>query len=254
MNPPSRDHRSTFHQGLDEVTGDLVRLAAMVNEVITLGTEALLEVDLDTAQTLIDNDDVLDALSIDVEERCFHLLALHQPVAGDLRQLVASLKINAEIERSGDLVVNIAKATRRIYGTEFTPALRGHIQQMSDEAARLCRLAVDAYAEHDGSLGAALDDIDDRLDTIHAEFIQSVFEAHRSEAIDLQVAVQLALVGRYYERIGDHAVNIGERVRFMADGYLPEHDGAAKARARAERDNSELGTLWDGEANGGRRG
>src|SRR5688500_18963095 len=128
-------------------------------------------------------------------------------------------------------MVNVAKATRRIYGTAIPPALRGLVQAMATEAVRLYQLAMDAYAEGDATLAAALDDMDDRLDQIHHDFIQTLLEQHE-DAGDVQVAVQLALVGRYYERIGDHAVNIGERVQYMVTGWLPEHAGAARLAAK----------------------
>jgi phosphate transport system protein len=108
---------------------------------------------------------------------------------------------------------------------------------MSEEAVRLFRLSIDAYAEGNAGLAAALDDIDDRLDDLHKDYIQAIFESHRHGALDLEAGVQLALIGRYYERIGDHAVNIGNRVQYMVTGWLPEHSGAARmqARARSER-------------------
>jgi phosphate transport system protein len=229
----TEDYRKQLHQEIDEIKADVVKLGAMVGEVITRATEVLLGGDMEAAQALIDYDDELDAVSIDIEERCFRCLALQSPMASDLRSVVASLRIDSDIERSGDLMVNVAKAARRLYGTTLPPRLRGLCQQMADEASRLLRLAIDAYAEGNGALGAALHDMDDRLDALQADFVQAIFEAHADGAVDLQGAVQLAVIARYYERVGDHAVNIGERVRFIADGRLPEHAGAARAKLRA---------------------
>jgi phosphate transport system protein len=219
-----------FHHQLEGVQHDLVLLAAKVTEMIPRGTEALLDLDMAAAQAIIDGDDDLDALTIDIEERCFTLMARQQPVAGDMRAIVTAIRMASEIERSGDLVVNIAKGARRIYGAHLPPRIRGLLEAMSQQAQRLFQLAIDAYVEADADLAGALDDIDDRLDSLHADYIAAILE--RDEDLDLQVAVQLALIGRYYERIGDHAVNIGERVRYMVTGWLPEHTGAARAAAR----------------------
>jgi phosphate transport system protein len=93
---------------------------------------------------------------------------------------------------------------------------------MSDEALRLYRYAVDAYADGDEGKASALDDMDDTLDALHVEYIAQILESCRGGTLDVQAAVQLALIGRYYERIGDHAVNIGERVRYLVSGWLPE--------------------------------
>jgi phosphate transport system protein len=154
-------------------------------------------------------------------------------MASDLRSIVTAIRLASELERSGDLMVNVAKGARRIYGAQFDPKLRGLIERMSEEAQRLFRLAIDAYVEHNAGLAAALDDMDDQLDALHKDYIQAIFESHHTGSIDLEAAVQLALIGRYYERIGDHAVNIGTRVQYMVTGWLPEHGGAARAKARA---------------------
>ena len=228
----STDIRKSFHQQLSEVKQDIVRMAAMVTEAIPRGTAVLLDGDLHGAQELIEGDDPLDALALDLEERCYQILALQQPMARDLRSIVTAVRMISEIERSGDLVVNIAKGARRIYGTTFSPRLRGLITQMGDEATLLLRLAIDAYVEGDASMAAALDDLDDRLDTLHKEYIQEIFVSHGDGHVEIRAAVQLALVGRYYERIGDHAVNIGERVRYMVTGWLPEQTGAAREAVR----------------------
>lgn len=232
--PPISDIRTQFHAEMDGLTVDVVRLAAMVTERIPWGTEVLLGRDLAAAQDLIDADDDLDVLSIELEERCYQILVLQNPMAIDLRAIVTALRLVSELERSGDLMVNVAKAMRRLYANEIDPKLRGLIARMAEEAQRLMHVAIDSYAERDAGKAAALDDMDDRLDTLHTEYIQAIFESHRAGNLDLEAGVQLALVGRYYERIGDHAVNIGERVRYMVTGWMPEHTGAARAAARSE--------------------
>jgi phosphate transport system protein len=237
--------RRTFHQELDHIKGDIVRLAAMVTECIPRGTDVLLSNDLQGAQHLIEDDDVLDSLSLEIEEHCYQVLALQQPVAIDLRSLVTAIRLVSEIERSGDLMVNVAKGARRIYGVQFDPRLRGLIERMSEEATRLFRLSIDAYVEGNASLASALDDMDDSLDLLHKDYIQAIFESHHGGIIDLQAAVQLALIGRYYERIGDHAVNIGARVEYMVTGWLPEHSGAARLVARQGRAEKQLAEQVD---------
>lgn len=226
------ERHSTFHEDLDRIQADIVHLAAMVTERIPRGTEVLLQSDLAAAQQLIEDDDELDLLSLEIEERCYHVLTLQQPVATDLRALVTALRLVSEIERSGDLMVNVAKAARRIYDAEIDPKLKGLIERMGEVSARLFKLAIDAYAERNAGLAAALDDMDDELDALHRDFIAAIFESQHGDGIGLQPAVQLALVGRYYERIGDHAVNIGNRVQYMVTGWLPEHSGAARVEAR----------------------
>jgi phosphate transport system protein len=224
--------RLTFHQHLADVKTDVARLAAMVTDVIPRGTQVLLNGDLEGAKQLIEHDDELDRLTLQIEEHCYQLLVLQQPMAGDLRILVSALRMASEIERSGDLVSNIAKTMRRIYGDELTPRIRGLIEQMSEEAARLYKAAIDAYLDEDDALAAAIDDMDDVLDALQKDFIEAVIEAHEQDKIDLNAAVQLALIARYYERIGDHAVNMGERVQYLVTGWLPEHGTAAVADAR----------------------
>jgi phosphate transport system protein len=220
----TEDIRKSFHHQLEEIQTDIVRMAAMVTENVPRATDVLLNTDLEAAQGLIAGDAVLNAHAWDVTERCYQLLALQQPMAGDLRAIVAAIHMVSEIERSGDLVVNVAKGARRLYGTDYGGRLRWLLGQMSGEATTLFRLAVDAYVEHDASKAAALDDLDDRLDTLRDSYIEEIFEAHGGGDLQIRSGVQLALIGRYYERIGDHAVNMGERVRYMVTGWLPEHD------------------------------
>jgi phosphate transport system protein len=226
------DIRRNFHHELDMVRDDIVRMAGLVSEALAQATSAFLDGDLSVADDILSGDDVIDTLALDVEERCYQLLALQQPMASDLRALTTAIRLIAEIERSGDLVCNIMKAARRIYGTDIDPKMRGLLQRLGDQVHRLFRLSIDAYVDHNVGLASALDDMDDTIDELHVDFIESIFEIHESGELPLQVAVQLALVGRFYERIGDHAVNIGERVRYLCTGWLPEHTGAARQAAR----------------------
>lgn len=224
------DYRANFHDELDGIRDTIVRLAAHVTEAIPRATTSLVDNNLQLAQEVISGDDALDLLSLEIEERCYAAITLQQPMASDMRSIVTAMKINGEYERSGDLAVNICKGVRRSYGISLSPKLRGLITAMSDEAVRLTRLSVDAYAERHVGLAAALPDIDDRLDSLQSEFISAIFEAHDNKELEVPETVQLALIARYYERIGDHAVNIGERVQYLITGESPESLGAARAR------------------------
>lgn len=226
------DLRPEFHAALDLVRNDIARLGASVVELIPRVTEILLAQDLEGAEYVLRGDAEIDALSLDVEERALTMLALQAPLASDLRNVAAVLKLAPEIERSADLCCNIAKAARRIYGHQLDPKLRGGVQRMSDQARHEYREAIEAYLAGDAVRAAAIGDMDELLDQMHREFISQIFETHANSAIDLQVAVQLALIGRFYERLGDHAVNIAKRVVYIATGWVPEHADDDRQRAQ----------------------
>ncbi len=223
---------STYLTRLDSVRADVVRLAGMAAEAVARSTRCLLDGDLDAARGVVEGDDALDELSVHIEEECHQLLALHNPMAGDLRAVVTALKLAGEFERCGDLAVNIAKAGRRVHDLELPPRTRGLIERMSAEAVSLMRASLEAYADGDAARASALDDLDDELDDLQRTFVESIFEAHQLDGVDMRVGVQLALVGRYYERLGDHAVNVAERAHYMVTGWLPGHAGAARAAVR----------------------
>ena len=224
--------RKGFHAEIDEISDLIVQIAARVSDAVARATDALLRYDLAEAQQIIDDDDYIDVAAIEIEEKCQSLLALQQPMAGDLRQILAAMWITGELERTGGLACNICKGARRMFPTELPPRLRGLIAEMNEEAIRLIRLSVDAYSEHDAALASALDDIDDRLDSLHRTFVKNLLESSRTHDLDIQPSVQLALIARYYERIGDHAVNISDRVRYMVSGVMPWRAGLARHRAR----------------------
>ncbi|MGB0210240.1 MAG: phosphate signaling complex protein PhoU [Ilumatobacteraceae bacterium] len=231
------DLRAGFHSDLDDIRDSLVRLGATVTELIPRVTAVLLDQDLEGAEYVILGDDEVDARATAIEEKALSLLALQSPVAGDLRQVATALKISTEMERSADLCCNICKSARRIYGHDLDPKLRGIIQKLSDQAQAEYRQALDAYARLDSVRAAALPDIDSFLDDLHRQFIQQILESHAEGTIDLHVAVQLALVARFYERLGDHAVNLANRVRYIATGWLPEHGRSDGAEADAPSDS-----------------
>lgn len=235
----SEGMRLEFHNDLDDVRQGVARLSASVTELIPRVTDVLLDQDLEGAEYAILGDDEIDARSVELEERCYQLLALQSPVASELREVISAIKLIAEIERSADLCVNICKAARRIYGHPLDPRLRGVIQKMGEQAQHLFKEATEAYLTRDSARAAALDDMDSLLDDLQREFIQVIFESHALGNIDLQVAVQLAVVARFFERIGDHAVNIGEKVRYEVDGWMPEMAGAARFAARGSRDDDD---------------
>ena len=212
------DMRRTFHEQLEDLRLDVIRLGGMTVELVSGATLALLDGDLTIAQQTIHNDEPIDELTHRIEDGCFSLLALQQPMATDLRTILATLRIAHELERSADLSVNIAKATRRLYPSPLDPKVRGIIDQMGRQAANQTRLALDAYADVDPSWARALSDMDDAMDDLQKDLFRVIFSLHTDDESSLQRAVQIALVGRYFERIADHAVNTGERVAFMVTG------------------------------------
>ena len=215
--------RKTYHHELESARAELARLAALVAELIPRATAILLDSDLEGAEYIIRGDEEIDARCVELEEQCIRILALQAPVATELRQVVALLKMISEVERSGDLVRNICKAARRMHGHDLDPKLRGIINRMGEQAQQVYSAAIEAFVENDVSKAAALDDMDAYLDALQKQFIQAIFESQAAGRIDMQVAVQLAMVARFYERIGDHAVNIAERVRFVITGWVPDH-------------------------------
>ncbi|MHB8670300.1 MAG: phosphate signaling complex protein PhoU [Acidimicrobiales bacterium] len=210
--------RKLFHTELDEVTSDVVRLGAMAGEAIEAGTAALLGADLAAVERVVADDRHMDDLMHSIEERTYLLLARQQPMAVDLRTLVTVLRVVHEIERIGDLMVKVAKATRRLYPRDLEPRIRGLIDRMREQAGAQLRLAVESFATLDPARAAALVDMDDVMDDLQKHLFQAIFANNAHDDVALQRAVQVALVGRFYERIGDHAANVAERVEFMVTG------------------------------------
>ena len=214
--------RKAFHDELHELSDDVVRLGALAGEAIQAGTDSFLDADLSAAEEVIKNDVVLDDLMHSVEQRTYLLMARQQPMAVDLRTLVTILRVIHEIERTGDLMVNVAKAARRLYPYQLDPKIRGLVHRMREQAAAQLRLAVECFADRDPARASALNDMDDAMDDLQKDLFRVIFRSEVHDEAELQRAVQIALVGRYFERIADHAVNTGERVRFMVTGEFTD--------------------------------
>jgi phosphate transport system protein len=219
--------RRIFHEELAELGADVVRLSALASEAIQAGTAALLGLDLAAAESVITDDAIMDALAHDMEERVYLLLARQQPMAVDLRTLVTTVRVTHELERIGDLMANVAKATRRIYPRPLDPKVRGLVDRMREQATAQLQVATDAFAERNPRRAKALADMDDVMDDLQKELFRVIFHLPGRDEAAVQMAVQVALVGRYFERIADHAVNVAERVPYMVTGNLFPHDPVA---------------------------
>jgi phosphate transport system protein len=219
----AHEARKSFQEALEDLRIDVIRLAALTTEAIAAGTQAFLDADLAAAERVIEQDDAIDDLTHSIEDSCYQLLARQQPMASDLRTVVAVLRIAHELERSADLMVNVAKTTRRLYPHALDPKLRGIIQRMGEQAGTQTRVALDAFADSDPSAAAALADMDDTVDDLTKSLFRYILAGSGpdSDESSILTAVQLALVGRHYERIADHAVTIGQRVGFMVTGEHP---------------------------------
>ena len=222
---PVEETRKSFHDSLGDLRTDVIRLAALTTEAIGAGSQALLDADLGLVDEVVDGDRRIDELNHLIEESAYKLLAMQQPTAGDLRVVIAVLRILGELELSADLMVSIAKTARRLYPQELPPKVRGILESMGAQAQIQMRSAIDAYADADPSLASALPDMDDVMDDLQKDLFRAILTPENPDAAALQRAVQMALVGRYYERVADHAVQIGRWVAFMVTGELPKPNG-----------------------------
>lgn len=209
--------RDAFHRELESLDQAIVRMGALVEQSIQMATTALIEGDKEMARKVRAGDDAIDDLFLDIEKRSLALMAQQAPVAGDLRLIVAILRVVNDLERAGDLAYNIAKLVQLedVHDPELK-GVRGLVADLGQESSRLLSAAIDAWAAKDEKLAADIARQDDRLDDLHAQLIQQLVELKGADALPL--AIRLAMVGRYFERIGDHAVNLGERVRYFVTG------------------------------------
>jgi phosphate transport system protein len=218
------ESRRPFDDQLHDIRGEVVKLAVKSCEQIGAATQALLDADLTLVDELYQVRRELEEHGTQIEHRVYQLFALQQPMASDLRTMLAVLRIVHEIELTAGLMRNVARATRRVYPRELPPRVRGIIERMGAQASVQMHLAIDAFADTDERIASALPDMDDVMDDLQKELFRTIFAGFSGDTVDeaqLQMAVQLAFVGRDYERTADHAVMIGRWVAFMVTGQLP---------------------------------
>jgi len=206
------DHRQVFHHELEAIETKVTDLFGMVAEDVPRATDALLSGNTEDVQRLAERDRAIDDLYPRIEELADRELVLQQPLASDLRFLISVLRVVPELERSHDLVVNIARRASYILSEDLSPRCRGLIEQMGNLASDMWRQAVDCWRERDRSAAEALDDRDDEMDELFASLMAEL----GSGRMTLPVTMEMTLVARFYERLADHAVNIARRVVYLA--------------------------------------
>jgi phosphate transport system protein len=209
--------RTIFTAELSLLAGDLVEMSEHVQIAIHNATKALANKDLELAQSVIAEDANLDALENRVDERCVLLIAQQQPVGLDLRTLVTSLRISAGLERMGDLAQHIAEGARRAYPNSPIPAShKDMFRDMSAAACQVSDLVVKLLKTRDLNVAAQIASDDDTLDDLHAKayakLLASGYKGGTQETLDV------ALLARFFERFGDHAVNVSRRVVYLVTG------------------------------------
>jgi len=209
--------RDAYHEELDAITEALVELSAMSASAMGRATSALLDADLQLAESVIAGDELIDAVYHDIENRAFDLLARQQPVAGDLRVLVTSLRMVADLERSGDMALHLAKIARRRHPLSAVPSqLRSTILEMGQVAQLIMSKAGDCIAERDVVIAAQLESDDDAMDALHRRLFTALIDEKWTDGIE--AAIDITLAGRYYERFADHAVSVARRVVYLVTG------------------------------------
>jgi phosphate transport system protein len=215
--------RDTFHRELEFLDEEIVRMGAMVERSTQQATTSLIEGDRELAERVKAGDNEIDDIFLDIEKRALTLLAQQAPVASDLRLVVAILRVCNDLERAGDLAYNIAKiAQQEDFSAPGLKAVRGIIAELGTAAADLTGAAIDAWASKDEHLAADIEVQDDKLDNLYACLLENLVELKGQKS--LSPALRLVLVGRSFERIGDHAVALGDGVRYFVTGS-EEHLG-----------------------------
>ena len=213
--------RTSYHEELDAIIDNLVHMAELVETAIKEGSESLLTADLGRAEAVISNDAELDQMHEEMEYKCLSLLALQAPVAGELRTIVSAIRVVFELARMGDLAAHVAKIARLRYPEHAVPEpLYANFNRMSRLAQDMIGNVGRILAERDLAEAQALAQQDEEMDTLRSDQFRVILGddwAHGVEA-----AVDVALLGRYFERIADHAVGMGRRIIYIITGDMPE--------------------------------
>lgn len=214
-----------FAEELDALKQRLLTMGGLAEERVHLATRSLVERDTDLMRQVIAGDSELNKFHVEIDDRCFKLLALHQPMAGDLRTIVAAVKINSDLERVGDLAVNIAEAAERyVMHPPVKPLI--DIPRMANLAEAMLHDALDAFVTGDLKLAQSVLDRDDLLDDLKNQVFRELLTYMLGEPRTVEAGIDLILISRHLERVGDHATNIAEDVIFIVAARDVRHHAA----------------------------
>ena len=212
------EHRQEFQRELEAIEAKVIELFAMVAEDLPRATQALLTGDSEAFAVLVEREQVIDALYPEIEDLVNGEILLQSPVAQDLRFLLSVLRIVPELERSHDLVIQIAAMANHILSADLSPRSRGLVERMGKLASAMWRQAADSWYQRDRSAAAQLVERDEEMDELHASLIAEL----ASGSMSIPVTMEMTLAGRAFERLGAHAVNIARRVMYLA-GTSPDN-------------------------------
>lgn len=210
-------NRQEFHEELEAIEGKVIELFAMVAEDLPTATQALLSADSEIINVLAERERIIDALYPEIENLVNRAILLQAPVAADLRFLLSVLRITPELERSHDLVMQIATRANHVLGEELSPRTRGIVERMGNLVSRMWRQAADSWYKRDRSAVIALTERDEEMDELNASLRAEL----ASGRMALPVTMEMTQVSWFYERLAAHAVNIARRVVYLA-GPVPE--------------------------------
>jgi phosphate transport system protein len=209
--------RSVFQDELDGVSQSLVDLTGMVSESITKATTAILTNDLKLAEEVIATDDQIDTFQHELDARIIDIIARQQPVASDLRALVTALRMSADLERMGDMSHHVAKIARLRHPDGAVPQeLHATFHAMGEAARKISTKTGAVIASRDTDMALEVERDDDEMDKLHRQLIQTLVDSSWKNGVE--AAIDLTLLGRYYERFADHAVSVSRRVYFLVTG------------------------------------
>jgi len=215
-----------LREELEQCKARLLEMGGLAEEEVRLSIKGLVERDPVLIERVMRGDGPLNSLHIEIDNRCFTLLALHQPMAADLRTIVAAVKINTDLERVGDLAVNIAEAARRYLMLAPVKPLVD-LPRMAEIAKGMLRDALDSFVRRDVALAEAVLNRDDRLDELKTQIFRELLTYMLADPTKIEASLILILVSRHLERIGDHATNVAEDVIFMVSARDVRHSFAA---------------------------
>jgi phosphate transport system protein len=211
-----------FQEELEQLKARLLEMGGLAEDRVRSAVKALVDRDASMVDAVLTGDQPINQLHIEIDGRCFRMLALHQPMAVDLRAIMSAVKINTDLERVGDLAINIAEAVLRYLRHAPVKELID-IPRMADIAQTMLRDALDSYVQRDMTLAQSVLDQDDTLDALKTQVFRELLTYMLNDAQTIEPALDLILISRHLERIGDHATNIAEDVIFMVSARDVRH-------------------------------